>query len=48
MSTRELSPIDASISEFHDEEGDEDDTANQMQRYVLLPEDADLLLVATM
>ena len=31
MTTRELLPIDASISQFHDEQGDEDETANQVQ-----------------
>ena len=30
-STRELLPIDASISQFHDEDGEEDETANQVQ-----------------
>lgn len=31
MTTRELLPIDAAISQFHDEGGDEDETANQVQ-----------------
>ena len=31
LATRELLPIDASISQFHDEEGDEDETTNQVQ-----------------
>ena len=50
MTTRELLPIDASISQFHDEGGDVDDTANQVQytlqqferrrRYMLEVDDA--------